>query len=122
MEFLQYEELDEGEKVVIDITETSPEKINTPSIKSKVNLEKDITLCVQISTKVDDKGTQQRVENVKTSLAPSPAKEPVSTKASIVESRKFVTEPKLVSKKINYLKSEVYLRNNIFEHTMYSKT
>ena len=41
--------------------DVSTEKINTPSIKSKVNLEKDITLNVQITENVDD-GSQQSVE------------------------------------------------------------
>ena len=56
----------------IDITETSHENINAPSIKSKVNPKKDTTLQVQISRNLDDKGAQQKVASVK-----SP---PVSTK------------------------------------------
>ena len=35
-----YKKLDEEEQEVIDISDTSPEKANTPSIKAKVNPEK----------------------------------------------------------------------------------
>ena len=52
-----YKEVDEN---VVN-PDVSTEKINTPSIKSKVNLEKDITLNVQITENVDD-GSQQSVE------------------------------------------------------------
>ena len=53
---------------------------------------------MQISKKLDDKGTQQSAENVKVPLAPTSTKVPDSAKGSTVESRSFVTEPKLVSK------------------------
>ena len=51
-------ELDEEEHEGIDTTETSPKKINTPSIKAKVNLEKDITLQMEISRQVDEKNAE----------------------------------------------------------------
>ena len=85
------------EKVVVDISEASPENINTSSIQSKVNLEKDMTLQVQISKKVDEEGTQQSAENVKIPLAHTSPKEPDSTKASVSKSRSFVTESSLAS-------------------------
>ena len=41
------------------------EKINTTSIESKVNLEKEMTLNVEISETVEEEDSQQSVEYVK---------------------------------------------------------
>ena len=49
-----YQELDERDQEIIDISEASPGKVNTASIKSKVSPIKDITLQVKISGNVKE--------------------------------------------------------------------
>ena len=58
-----YGKIDEGINEVVNITETSTEKINTPSLSPTVNPGKDITLQIQLSENVDQ-GSQQSFQMI----------------------------------------------------------
>ena len=78
-----YANLDE-EQEVIDISDTSPVKRYNPSIKSNVYPEKDITLRVKISRKVDEIEDQRNAESGKLPSTQASTNKPAETKMSKV--------------------------------------